>query len=405
MTVPVLGWGSNNPESLLVTDTIPGTKSFMELWEECCPQPETRLNFIHNLGSFLKSMADGGILHFDFHPGNILGSTFYEKKWFFLVDFSNINFQRSKNLRQQYLLISWLQNFLLKLSSREQFFLLNSVGLCESMADLDHARRGIIKCNQQKGYDLWPGRKNYFLGQSKKCEIGVSDMGKWILLRPFDLEKATEIVKGYPGQPNRSGIQGSIDTGSEEHSVDQRRHFSVKEFKASGIFFRFSVARRFWLRSHRLQLHGIPVPRVYAWLMASSGLSYVITENLSEKNLFQELSSREKSAREFLLLKLAKVLAEIHNLRFQFIPLTTRNFFIKEDQNHPLELVIYTQLENLKIGIKTNLEAQTFTLKQIFESLPTTVGSTEKIRFLIAYRRSTFTSKDDIKEIIRRLVK
>ena len=108
-TVPIIGWGAKNPDSVLVTGMIPGTQSSLEVWSACRQENELRIRFIDQFAIFLQSMVQGGVYHYDFHPGNILASTRQKDGWFFLVDFSNISFRSSVNSKQKYRFVRWLE--------------------------------------------------------------------------------------------------------------------------------------------------------------------------------------------------------------------------------------------------------------------------------------------------------
>ena len=401
-TVPLIGWGSRNPDSFLVTGTIPGTECFTDVWEECRCLPEIRQRFLVNLVSFLQSMANGGVVHFDFHPANILVSTCRESDWFFLVDFSNIKFVSMASLRQRFRLIQWLEGMLTGLSSKEQLMILNSVGLCPSAAQLNPARQAIVRYNQEKEYRMWPGRQHYFLRQSKRCDVIKSSLGKWRVVRPFDHNLALRVLNATVPMGGEKDLPGKSAQPSVSVTVDSQGYLITKFDNKTGLFFR-SYDRKFWLTAHRLTHHGIPVARVFAWLRTVEGHGYVIMEAPGENDLFSELNNADFAYKRRLLLNLARVLARIQNLRIQFQLLNTHNIFVKSEQKQRPRLIITTDDKTVKFGVVMTIESRVASLAQVFETFPSTLDKVNKLRFLAAYRRSTFISKEECREIVRRL--
>ncbi len=392
-TVPVIGWGKRGTESFFITGVVPEALDFWEMWQRCRDDQNRRRRFLEELTKFVTSMTNAGVHHLDFHFGNILARIDETPVWFYLLDFSNIAMLHRLTTFQRKQLLAGLYNLLEGLSPTEQLSFFRAADLCEAMDEVDPVGKEIVSLVVKHSYLRWSGRRRKLVSPSSMCERHNTSQGKWLLRSKINLETATAVLGEYnKGASNK-------EQQAERLIHVESQSFIIKVFNGSKRNTEQSGDEKFWLKKNRLSLYGIQILEAVAWFRAGDDRRIIVIESPDIVPLYEQLEQVEQTQKRTLLYSLAKLIARLHNFMVWQENMRPDMFEVLagslENESH----VILRESKGLKFEIFISRQKVTDDLFQILSPMPDAVSEIDKYRFVSYYRKATFTTKVECRQL------
>ncbi len=165
--------------------------------------------------------------------------------------------------------------------------------------------------------------------------------------------------------------------------------------------------RRSWRSAYGMECYGLPASRYLAWKQTRGGSSYILMEDLGDRNLSDELARAVglPSPREYsdLLAKAAALVGWMHLAGVYHRDLKTDNFMLVEPEAGEAQLKLI-DLDAVSFSGPLGIKRIVRNVQQFMNTLPKTMTSRQALRGAVYYRRMTGVSKNRIRLILSQTV-
>ena len=271
-----LGWGIKGNEGMLISLELANAVNARDFWfEHAAVNVEKKKLFLLNFSSFLKLFFSSGLLHPDFHIGNLLFKP--DSFQFFIVDpygIKETGVPSPSDIFSMSRIIGALRG---ELSDTEAMDLIINSGMAEDISRAGKLWPKILKAEAEEIEKLWPKRKLQILKSSSRYAMQIHD--------------GLFIRNSMYGKPFFSP-----DMLNDEKFI--KTTFKLLEIPGE-------KAEKLWLASFRLQFHRIAHPMPLAWVKSSEAPHILyFSRDLETPCLHaKELAERRKTAGQDALFK------------------------------------------------------------------------------------------------------
>ncbi|MDT8391119.1 MAG: lipopolysaccharide kinase InaA family protein [Lentisphaeria bacterium] len=179
----------------------------------------------------------------------------------------------------------------------------------------------------------------------------------------------------------------------------------VKEF-VSRPWHPMVADRRSWRSALGMERRRLPAVTYLAWGRRRGASSYILMEDLGERNVSNELAAalREHDTKRFrdLLTAAGKRMGEMHRSGVYHRDLKTDNFMRVSADSEPVELKLI-DLDSVRFFRRLPARCVVNNLRQFAGTLPPATASRQVLRGVAVYRRATGMSKPHIRRVLSRL--
>ncbi len=383
-TVRLIGWGACRDDSYLVTEAVPDATRFESVWNRCRESRDDRRAFIPRLAEFIASIANAGVCHADFHPGNVLvrNATAYDD-CFFLVDFSNITFTDTLKDPQRYHLILWLYDIFGELARAERLMLCRAAGIVTQMDETNAVWSKLGLLLMRNSYRRWPNRRARLLPRRNRRQCHRTRSGQWLRDGALSLEQAEALVSIH-----RNSTAPTINAMPEILSRTRIRNsdedYIVVEVDGDDATVAQATGASPWITAHRLRWHGINLPKPLAWLQTPTGRGVLVLAAGGVQPL-SDYATRRQSIRP-LILEIAKCVGSLHNYRIALHGLHADRIGVvpaTADDRRPLVVLEYYGIA--EFGRALTMRKRCSDLRAIVQSLPAAFSTRDRLRIVAIY--------------------
>lgn len=240
---------------------------------------------------------------------------------------------------------------------------------------------------------------------------------KWIVFAPWNKSNITSQFSSLDAVFKLDGKIISKSSQSEifSHSIEGKPYFIKRYFRSKNIgswlgFSRFQVESRNQLWFNK---QGIPSARVVAvgeesfFLKTKRGV--LITEGIQNvkdlldiaKNSHEKLTNTEW--RNYLISQIADVTAKLHQNRFCHNDLHWRNILVQEDQNNKPRIYLIDCPSGKRLFWPLLHYRIIKDLATLDKKAPKYLTRTQRLRFFLAYRKTSKLSLED-KKLLREIL-
>jgi hypothetical protein len=261
--VPVvrcLGWGANGSESVLITESVPGSVDARTRWfAEASIDPANKRRFLAGLADFLNTFLDAGVEHPDLHPGNILVS-FQDadsKPSFTLVDVYGVVRSRRSREEREFDALSVVGGFRGEMTDEEGISFIEALrpeGEPRKSRAADVWRR-LLADEMVKAKALWRKREPKLLSDPRYSRLVELSDGRKCRIRIS--------LAGLP-------MLDIAEVEAPDASVGRR--IAVERIPRGD-------AKSRWIHSSLLEIYRLPHNRVVGWIENASGEDELFVES------------------------------------------------------------------------------------------------------------------------------
>jgi tRNA A-37 threonylcarbamoyl transferase component Bud32 len=346
-TLDVLAWGEDGACSYLVSRSLSGALSLLDLLQG--PIDVTaRQELAQALGEFLARVHRAGVRHDDLHPGNLLVCREGPSTRLFLIDLGEVRLGAPLSWRacrdNLVVLNRW---FTLRASSSERFRIWRAYSRAAALVDEkegaraieQQTRRSLLHFSDRLDRRCLGGNRHFRRVRGPDVQgLTVSDVDVSALLADPDVpfhsgEGKYRVLK-------RSPSSVVIETVLAGREVIYKRHAVTTWSDLMASMFRPPPALRAYVMGHALRLRGLPTPRpLGVWHRHRLGLAaegYLLVEKVPEAQeltaFVEYLASRppDEGRRRLmgLIEQLARLMRQFHGWNLSHRDLKSANVLV-----------------------------------------------------------------------------
>lgn len=403
-------------EGFVVSQAIQGVRS---LTQELQGTKGERSSFLKALAVFLAQIHALGILHRDLHGENLLvGKNPDGGPMFWLLDLHRVRIGRPLGDRERKWNLAQILNSLRKeLVPGEERLLLEAYletwsprNSCESWLESIRETGNRMLSKHQRS------RTRRCLKESSGFAVESLPGGRVIRKRDFPMEAVLKVLDqrhACPASGDSKVLKLSGPTRVCELHFDlQGKAFSVciKEHILKGSIWYLlrgilpSRARRFWVGAWGMIVRDFPVPTPMAmWEIYTQGIfsSGVVMELIGDGSRMDHVAASlgpDRSGRRQLIKELASTLARMHSEGIFHRDLKATNLMVRKTQHE--QEILFLDLEDISFGKRVPKNKVLLNLAQLDASMPESVGSLTRLKFLRTYLDKQY-SKEEIRKLIQ----
>lgn len=401
-------------EGFLVTKAIQEAQT---LTQELQAEAQERSSLLKALGLYLAGIHARGILHRDLHAENLLvGRSHGGSPVFWLLDLHRVRTGKSLNQRQRkwnlaQILLSLRQELL---PGEERLLLEAYLAAFAPGESWDSWSKCIRKTQGRMLRKHQRSRTRRCLKDSSGFAREVIPGGRVIRKRDFPLEAVLKVLEQARGTLDKADPRLLKDSGPTRvyqfklELQDKPVVLCIKEHTLRGPLIVLlkqilpSRARRFWVGAWGMIVRGFLVPAPMAmWEMQRDGafcsgiIMELIQDGLRMDQLVASLASNGKAKRQ-LMKDLASTLSRMHSQGIFHRDLKATNLMVRKTPGG--NEILFLDLEDVSFGQRVERAKVALNLAQLDESIPESVGTFSRLRFLRMY-----LGKDHSRHLFRNL--
>ena len=353
-------------DNFLISRGIEGAEPLNQFLSQALPgleagrQAIVRQSLAVHLGQLAARMHAAGLIHHDFHAGNLLVRLLPDdsvRLW--VIDLHAAGFRRRLSWRQARANLAMLDHFFVRratASDRLRFFrAYYRGGGGNQQQSFASAARDVAAACRSAHHLVWRRKDRHWRNgsrhvlvldaKSNRCR-GLMSLGRGLLLQMRDgAQSMFEGQRRFWSKQSRSHQVAAVSLTHGGGALD----CYVKKLQTKGlgavlrVWLGRSPVRRAWELGHALMRRQIPTPRPLAYLELRSGLAtqqYLITEEIAHTVTLHDfcehdlpaLPAAERQARlDACLSTLAREVRWLHDCGFDHRDLKSRNILVTRD--------------------------------------------------------------------------
>ncbi len=364
-TIEALGYGERldgitSGESYLITRALDDTQQFDEFLEQTLPnfstskQTQVRQQLPRSLGKFVARLHLAGVVHQDFHCGNILIRWTDDEPRLYLIDLQAVRLQKPLSWieRQQNLVIlnRWL-SLRTNRAERCRFWrtYLEEIGGNSTSGNSRELARGLEQKTRESNLQFWQRRDRRCRFRNRRYRLVCAKSFRGYSVSDLSSEDAAKILADPDAMfrdPNRKVLKESrsvkvieikVQVGVKQIPAVFKRVEVRKWSDPLASLARWSPVLRSWVYGHGLRERGLPTARplmmFHRMAMGMAREGYLLMEKVENSGDVRDLVSQlaEESAHQVLrerTRQLARLIRDLHDRGFVHRDLKTSNILV-----------------------------------------------------------------------------
>ena len=346
-TLDALAWGEDEVASYLITQSLPGAVSLLDLLQG--PVETTlRHQLARMLGELLARAHRAGLRHDDLHPGNVLVCRDGPAVRLFLIDLGDarlgppLSWQACRD--NLVVLNRW---FVLRFGHVDRFRFWRAWSRALALVDEKEGARAIerqtltslIRFADRLDRRCRGGNRHFRRVRADGLDgLAVSDVDVSALLA--DPDGPFSAVAGEARVLKRSPSSAVIEMSLGERTVVCKRHAVTRVSDPLAALFRPTPAMRAYVMGHALRLRGLPTPRPLAvWHRRWLGLpaeGYLLLEKVPDameladfvKHLADRPAAEGRRRLSAMIEQLARLVRKLHGWNLSHRDLKAANVLV-----------------------------------------------------------------------------
>jgi len=342
-----------------------------------------RTEFLEALADFVAGLVRAGVDHPDLHAGNIMVDGELATPTFALLDLYGVRLRPDLDTAGRHRLLFFLVPLLVEVPRLRRERLLRRIP-----GDAPRkAWAALVRAWGQLRGDKWGGWRRRLLGKSSVCREQVDATGHWLLAGSPDKDGAVrEALALY-----RAGDSARVELLKDDRKRQVARvrvpggSYIVKEYREVQRRWLWRPDRLGWLNTARARSLSPQVASCRAWVRGSSGVGYLVQEDVGTACLHNYVAATGPAAgeRRFWLAALADTLAFLHLCGCFHADLKAANWIVDAASSR-LRIV---DCDDVRFYRQMPEWARERNLRQLAESCPPHIALRERLRFLVLYGR------------------